>query len=278
MPRARIAVVVVVIVLVGIIGYAVVGYAFASTQVANADRSLHTVVSHKDSLNSTFMDIGGLFNGLFSSSTTNPTPSRARIDLFMANARVAGTTVDQDDASLVSARAQLHSREWLTAFSRADLDQEAARTDHARKGLSNARSIAADYVKDGEFFQAFADVSVDFDAFITQVEGRDISGAKASLPNLKMRLDKALQLSKAPGLPGEIHSLMFDFQTLAADYGTLLDALAANDKQAIVRAGKSVEGDGTKLSAYDLTKVDIFAYYKPRVDAFNSEMAKATAA
>jgi hypothetical protein len=271
---------VVVIVLGGIIGYGVVGFAYASTRVANADRSLNTVTSHQNNLNSTFKDIDTQFNGLSSNSAFNPKESRTLIDKFVANAKSAVTLVDQDDASLSSARGGLATQQWLTTLSRSGLDKEAARIDHARKALSNAKSIAADYVRDGEFLQAFLDTLVDFDAVLTQSGSGDIAAAKASLPKLKADVDNAVRLSTAPGLPSEVHSLMVDLETLVADFGKLLDALAANDNAAIVSAGKSVEADGTKIGAYDFTKIgsDLSAYYKPRVDAFNSELAKATAA
>lgn len=274
------AVVVAVIVLVGIIGYAVVGFAYTSTRIASADRSLNAVISHKNNLNSTFKDIDKQFNGLSSSSTFNPTQSRVAVDQFIAKAKAARTMADEDDASLVSARAGLEAQKWLTAFSRNGLDRESARIDHARKALSNARSIALDYAKDGEFFQAFLDSLLDLDGTLTLSSNGDTAGAKATLPKLKTHVDSALQLSTAPGLPSEVHTLMVDFETLVADFGTLLDALAANDSPAIVTAGRAVSADGTKIGSYDFTKMglDIDAYYKPLVDAFNSEMTKATSA
>jgi hypothetical protein len=277
---AIVAVVVVVIVLAGIIGYAVAGFAYASTRVANADRSLNTVVSHQNTLNSTFKDIDKQFNGLSTNSTFNPTQTRTVIEKFIANAKSAGVTVNQDDASLVSARAGLSTQQWLTAFSRSGLDREAARIDHARKALSHARSIADDYVRDGEFFQSFLDSMVDLDSFLNTSASGDFTAAKAVLPNMKTHVDYTLLLSTAPGLPADIHNLMVDLQTLVADFGKLIDALIANDSAAIVVAGKSVEADGTKIGAYDFTKIglEVDAYYQPRVDAFNSEMAKATSA
>lgn len=280
MRSALVAVVVVIIVLVGIIGYAVVGLAYTSTRVATADRSLNTVVSHQNTLNSTFKDINKQFNGLSSNSTFNPTQSRTAIDKFVLNAIAAGTMVDKDDASLVSARASLEAQKWLTALNRSGLDREAARIDHARKALLNAKSVAADYVKDGEFFQAFLDSLLDLDGVLTQSSNGDIAGAKAGLPKLKTDVDNGLQLSMAPGLPNEVHSLMLDFVTLVVDFGKLLDAVAANDNAKIVTAGRAVEADGTKIGSYDFAKIgtDIDAYYKPRLDTFNSEMAKATAA
>jgi hypothetical protein len=96
---------------------------------------------------------------------------------------------------------------------------------------------------------------------------------------MKTHVDKALQLSTAPGLPKELHDLMVDFQSLVADFGKLLDAAAAGDLNSITAAEALVEKDANKISAYDFNKIgmEIDDFYKPLVDAFNAEMAKATA-
>jgi hypothetical protein len=277
--RTIIAIVIVVIVVIGIIGYAVAGFAYASTRVAGANRSLNTVVSHQNSLNTTFKDLDTKFSGLNSSSTFDPKAAHALIDQFVANATAAGTAVDQDDASLISARASLDEQNWLTALSKGSLDKEAQRIDHARKGLSSARTIAADYVQDGQFLQSFLDAATDLDTLGTQSANADLAAAKATLVTMKSHVDKALQLSTAPGLPTELHDLMVDFQSLVADFGKLLDAAAAGDNNAITSSEQAVEKDATKISGYNFDQIstEIDAYYKPLVDTFNSEMQKATA-
>jgi hypothetical protein len=277
--RIIVAVVIIAIVLIGIIGYAVAGFAYASTRVGNADRVLNTVISHQNSLNTTFKDIDTKFNGLSGSSSFDPKQARILVDQFVANAQSAGTTVDQDDASLVSARANLSQQQWLTVFSRGSLDQETARIDHARTALSDAKTVAADYVQDGQFLQAFLDAAADLDTFGTQSATADLAGARATLTTMKTHVEKALQLSTAPGLPSELHDLMVDFASLVTDFGKLLDAAAAGDNAAITSAETSVQTDANKLGAYNFDTIgtEIDTFYKPMVDGFNSEMAKATA-
>ena len=277
--RTIIAVVVIVIVLIGIIGYAAAGYAYATTRVAVADTSLNTVISHQNSLNTTFKDINTKFNGLSSTAASDPKQARTLIDQFVANARTAGTTVDKDDSSLVSARASLKEQQWLTVVSRGNLDQEAARIGHARKALAQAKMIAGDYVQDGEFIQAYLDAMVDLDTFVTQSATADLPGAKVTLASLSTHVDKALQLSTAPGLPSELHNLLVDFQALVGDFGKLLDAVAANNDKAIISAEAKVNADADKIATYNLDQIStqIYAYYQPLVEVFNSEMAKATA-
>ena len=277
--RTVIVIVVVAIVVIGIIGYAVTGFAYASSRVAGANRSLNTVVSHQNSLNTTFKDIDTKFSGLNSSATFDPKAARTLVDQFVASATSAGTSVAQDDASLVTARASLGEQTWLTALTKSMLDKETQRIDHARKGLASAKMIAADYVQDGQFLQSFLDAAGDLDTLGTESANADLAAAKTTLATMKTHVDKALQLATAPGLPVELHDLMVDFQALAADFGTLLDAAAGGDNNAITTSEQAVEKDATKIGAYDFTKIstEIDAYYRPLVDTFNSEMQKATA-
>jgi hypothetical protein len=277
--RTIIAVVIIAIVVIGIIGYAFVGFAYTAGRIASADKSLNTVVSHQNSLNSTFKDIDTKVSGLNSSSNADLTQTRALYVQFVANARSTGTTVDLDDASLVSAKQSLSEQQWLALFSRPSLDKEAARIDHARKGLAIAKTVAGDYVQVGEFFQAVIDAEVDLQSFSTQVATADFTSAKTTLTTMKAHVDTAQQRSSAPGLPSQLHDVVVDLGTLVTDFGKLVDAGIANDDTAILNAEKSVETDANKLSSYnyDQIQTDIGAYYQPLIASFNSEMAQATA-
>jgi hypothetical protein len=271
--------VILVIVVVGIIGYAVAGFAYASTRNAAADKSLNTVISHQNSLNTTFKDINTKFSSLNSGSTFDPVQAKALMSQFVANAQATGVTVDQDDASLVAARSGLDDQQWLTVFSHGSLDREKARIDHARTALADAKTVAADYVQDGLFLESFIDAAADLDTLGTQASSADLTGARTTLTTMKTHVDKALQLSTAPGLPTELHSLMVDFETLVTDFGKLLDAAASGNVTAITSSEKAAEADANKIATYNFDTIgtQIDAFYKPLLDGFNSEMAKATA-
>ena len=273
-----VAVVVIVIVLIGIIGYAVSGLAYAATRISNADRTLNTVVSHQNELNATFMDIDTRFSALGTSSTFNPQQARTLVDQFVSSAQAAGKTVDEDDASLMTASAQLSAQQWLTMVSRSNVDKESKRIAHARKALVSAKTVAADYVLDGQFMQAFLDTVVDLDNLSKASATGDLAAAKTTLTGMKTHVDKALQLSTAPGLPPELHDLMVDFQTLVSDFGKLIDAAGANDSAAVSAYFKAVNDDASKLSRYSFDDMSgkINAFYKPLIDAYNLEMAAAT--
>ncbi len=278
--RTIIAIVIIAIVVIGIISYAVAGFAYTSTRLANADKSLNTVISHQNSLNTTFKDMDTKFNGLSNTASFDPTAAHTLFDQFVALMKAAGTTIDQDDQSLISANDSLNQKSWLTTFTRTSLDKEAARIDHARKGLAIAKTVAGDYVLDGEFIQAFLDAAADLDTLGTQSANADVASAKLTLTAMRTHVAKALQLSTGPGLPAELHELMVDFGTLVTDFGKLLEAAAAGDNTAVTSAEMRVEADANKIGKYDFTKIgtEIDTFYKPLVDSFNSEMARASAA
>ena len=274
-----IAAVIIVIVLIGIIGYAVTGLAYAQTRVGNANKTLNAVISHQNSLNNTFTDLNSKFNSLSSGTTFDPLQARQLFDQFVANEKAAGVTDDQDQASLVSTKASLTAPSWLTLVSRPSLSTEAAKIDHARKAVSIAKSTTEGYVQDGQFFQSYFDTQIDLQMFSTQVASADLAGAKTTLTTMKGHVDTGLQLSSAPGLPADLHSVMVDLGTLVADFGKLLDAAAANDDTAITNADNAVQADANKLGTYNVDKImaEIGAYYKPMFDEIDSEMAKAAA-
>jgi hypothetical protein len=270
------AVVLIVIVAVGIIGYAVTGLAYAQTRVGNADKTLNSVISHQNNLNNTFADLNTKFNGL-SSATTDPLQARQLFDQFVANEKAAGVTDLQDQASLVSTKATLTERSWLTLIAQSSLDKEAARIDHAVKAVSTAKTTTDGYVQDGQFFQSYFDAQIDAEMFNTQVASADLSAAKTTLTTMKGHVDTGLKLSSAPGLPADLHSAMVDLGTLVTDFGKLLDAAGASDYTAITNAENAVQADANKVGTYDLNKIlaNINAYYAPMFDEINAEMAKA---
>ncbi len=270
--------VILAIVMIAIIGYAVVGFAYASSRVASAHSRLNTVVSHQNSLNTTFKDIDTKFGSLNSSAAFDPVQAKTLLSQFVANAQATGVTVGNDDTSLVTARSGLGEQQWLTVLSRSSLDSEKARIDHARAALANAKTVAADYAQDGLFLEAFIDAASDLNMLGTQAANADVSGARTTLTTMKTHVDKALQLSTAPGLPPELHSLMVDFESLVTDFGKVVDAAASGNNAALTGAESAAQGDASKLSSYNFDTIgtQIDAFYKPLIDGFNSEMAKAT--
>ena len=278
MHRKQIKLVVLGILILGIIGYAGTGIVYAGVLVANSDRTISTVVSHQNSLNTSFTEISSQLSALSTSSTFNAQAAITLVDESVSNSELATRTINQDDASLMSAEARLAASPWLTAIGRTNLDRESARIRHARNALAAARAIAADEVLDGHFWHSLYTALGDLDTLSRQSSAGDLTSARSTLAMMQTHVNQAIQQSTAPGLPADLHDLMVDLQTFVTDYGKQLDAQLAGDTASVAAYQSSVNSDLTKLGAYDVDKIgtEIDAFYKPIIDRFNSEMAAAT--
>ncbi len=271
--------VVVAVLVVGVIGYAAVGFVYATTRISSADHTLNTVISHQNTLNATFKGIDSQLATLTNNATFNAVQARTLIDQSVIDSQHAVTTVDEDDSSLAAAAQSLQTQRWLTTFSRPSLDHESDRIAHARKALAKARVVASDTVQDARFWQSLFDVLADLDTMTNQISSYDLAGAGTTLTAMKSHVAQANQRASAPGLPSELQSLTVDMQTLVADFGKMLAAAQAGNDSGVSTAEAAVQADLSKISAYDFDKIraEIDAFYKPLLDGFNSEMAAATA-
>lgn len=264
---------------IAIILYAGSGIVYTGILASSAERTLNNVVSHQNSLNTSFNAIENEVTALNGSGTFNPQQEVALVDRSVANSQAAMQTINQDDASLQSVDGELNGSRWLTLVGRSAIDRESARIAHGRNALAAARAIAADEVLDGQFWHSLYTLLGDVDLLSNQSAAGDLTSAKSTLATMKIDVDQAVQRSSAPGLPVDLHNLMVDLQTFIGDFGKQLDAQVAGDDASVARYQASLDADRAKLAAYDVHKIGnaIDAFYKPLIDRFNSEIAAATA-
>lgn len=278
MKRRRIEIGVIAVLIIAIIGYAGAGLAVSAIRVANAERTLNAVVSHQNTLNSTFSDINTQLSALSGSTAFNPEQAIVLVDKSVSNSELATKTINADEASLKDASSQLGTLPWLTFVGKNSLDRESTRLNHARNALGAARTVAADEAADGRFWHSLYAVLADLTTLNTQSGGGDLTGAQTTLGTMKTDIAQALQLSSSPGLPSDLHSLVTDMQTLMDDYGKQLTAKLAGDDATVTAYQANLDADLQKIGAYDFNKIgaDINAFYLPLIDRYNKEIAAAT--
>lgn len=264
--------------IIGIILYAGGGIVYAGALTSSAEHTLNTVVSHQNSLNTSFNAIDSEVTALGGSGTFDPKQAVTLVDKSVANSQVATQTINQDDSSLASVQGQLVSSRWLTVLGRSTIDRETARVAHARSALAAARLIAADQVVDGQFWHSLYTSLGELDTLNNQSGSGDLTSAKATLTKMQADVSNAVQESTAPGLPPDLHSLMVDLQTFASDFGKQIDAQIAGDDATVAQLQSNLDSDRNKLSTYNVDKIgsDIDAFYRPMIERFNSEIAAAT--
>jgi hypothetical protein len=274
--------IVVVVIIAAVGGYVVAGVAFAQTKLNNAHSAYNKVVDHQNSLTETVNNAKEQLTGSDvsgSSTATSIQGFKTTIAGLVAKSQEAQSQIATDDASLASADAGLKENQWLTVLSRSQLDKESAKIGHERKALAAAKVLTADYVEIGNFYEAFADVFIDFDALATKAQGHDVSGAAAASDKLKTDTTKAISLDKAPGLPAEVDTLLHNVQNIGTDFTSLINAAAQGNDAGVTAAENALQADVAKVEAFDATKADseINAYYQPLIDSYNSEVDKANA-
>ena len=272
-------VVIAAVVVVAVIGYGVAGFAFAQSRLDAARNTYNAVVSHQNTITDEFNSFDSKVTGVnvTSASAADLKTNQDAYALLVAQSRAAQPTITSDNASLATAQAGLRQNSWLTVFNRSSLDQASSKIDHERKALASAKTITGDLVQLGTFYQQFYTSLLDLDTLDMKTQANDLPGAATAITALKSDIDKAIQLATAPGLPPEMKLFLTDFQTLAGDFGKLLNAAISGDANGANAGVASVKADLVKIESYDFDKMStaIKGFYQPLIDSFNSEVAKA---
>lgn len=278
MSRRHIELVVIGVLTIAIILYAGTSIVYGGALAGNAERTLNTVVSHQNTLNTAFNQIDSEVTALNGSGTFNPQQEVGLVDRSIANSQLALKLLDRDDSALTVVERDLNGTRWLTAVGHNSVDRESARITHAHNALAAARTIASDEVLDGQFWHSLYSSLADLDKLNGQATGGDLAAAKATLASMKTDVDQAVQLSTAPGLPVDLHNLVVDLQAFVGDYGKQLDAQIAGDDATVAALKGALDSDRAQLSTYDIDRIGkaIDAFYKPLIDRYNSEIAAAT--
>jgi hypothetical protein len=286
-PPRNLRMIVAILVIVGVvaaalIGYGVVGYAYAASRISNADSALNSVIDHENAISKATDDAMTALSGVNVTSTTTVAElqkARTSADTLVTSSQNALPTVAADDASLVSAGDKLNEQQWLMVISRDRVNKESDRLTHARKAVADQKAIMTDYAQLGQFFQAFLDENVDLLTIGDKANANDLTGAVAASTQLKTDAAKALPLAGAAGLPAEVHQYQVDLEALATDFVTFLNAAQAGDNSTAVSLSSKIKAEATAVDSHDWSKIggQIQDFYKPLIDDYNSEGHLATA-
>src|SRR5256714_2046129 len=202
-------IVAVIIVIVAVIGYAVAGYAYSQSRLNSARNAYNTVVGHENKLTDAINSLGTKLTGanVVNASTTDIKSDQTLVAQLISESQAAQAQIKTDDATLSSAESDLKSNQWLTVISKSDIDKMSTRNGRMRKALADGKTISADYVQIGAFYQAFLDMAADFDT-AGSASSSDLTALAAAIQKLKTDTAKAISLDKAPGLPPDIDAFL----------------------------------------------------------------------
>ena len=275
-PLLAIGLVVLLVILAGG-GYVVGGFVYANGKINSATSTYNTVVDHQNKLTE-------FFNTWNKDVNANDDPSKATAAALTQEKTLFGQLVTQsqaaqpqistDDDALAKADAGLRENSWLTALSKSSLDKESNQIGYARAALAIARTILADSIQYGTFWQALDQANIDGDALDKAITASDANAIVSALSQLKSDVSKAIGLDTAPGLPTDMDGYLKTLQSLANDVSNLLAAAQSGDQTAFDNALNAIDSDSAKLSGYDfsgmLTKAESF--YSDLIDKYNAQV------
>jgi hypothetical protein len=275
----RAEVIVISMLICGIIGYAGLGLALAGTRIADAEHTVNTVVSHQNTLNATFRGINIQLTALGTSASFDGPAAITLVATSVADAELASRTVSHDEASLSAADSGLHAQPWLTVVSNGAVERTTNRIGHARAALAIAHSLAADQIQDGRFWLALYGSLSDLGDLNKQRDAGDGPAARQALANMSTDVNQASSLAGTPRLPAELAALTTDLKKVVADYTRQLDAEAAGHYDAAAAISFDVSADMSQVAGFKVEGIaeKLDAFYRPRIDQYNQEIAAATA-
>lgn len=259
--------------LVGVMGYAVVGYTFASSRISDANGAISSAQSHRDYVNTT-LDLLDQQVGSFA-TLSDSRLGKSLSGQVVSESQGISATVGSNDQALAAARAHLNDQQWLTVISSGRLANQASRIDHARKAVATVKSAADDYALLGQFFQALFQCLIDWGTLEADAQNNDFIGAASADTMLQADVAKALAAStKAPALPQEYKDHLTALEAYATHVGAYFNARTSAAQDAAI---KLIDADVAKLNAIDFTgtTAKLRSYYQHYRDDFNAEMDKA---
>jgi len=258
-------------------GYALAGSSVASSRVSNAETALDSALSHEIDFAQSISTVTGGF-GSITSTTFDSKQFQTSATQFAQSTQNQAADIESESAQLDAAAAKLRDMQWLTLFNRGSLDHAFARIAHAKSALAAGKTVVADFVVDGQFFQAFATALVDVTNFAAATNANNNTAAISIVVLLKSDVEKALPLSAAPGLPAEVHQYLVTFDAVATDLQVGFNAALAGNKAAFDAATTKLNTDGAALDAIVMSNVDteVKAFYQPNVSTYRQELQLAS--
>jgi hypothetical protein len=225
--------------------------AMASGQIAAADQAVTSTVLHNAKVQAGFT---ALFVGN-TGSDLNATKAQAEKNAAGINAALS--VVQADEATLRGADTRLMILQFVAPPSGGAISSERARIKTALDGLKQADEALTAGSNQAKVMLPTYDAMVDFTKMYAAINKHDLVGAGAPYPDAQQKLQLAMSLDHAPGVPESLAKQISAFNDLV------------NNTEALVQAIQNKDAAGTKKYS-DLVKAGL-AQLTPLADALSPD-------
>ena len=241
--------------------------ALASSQIAGADQAVATAVIHQSKI-----DAG--FASFFApdSSATDLAGLKAQAVKDLQSIDNALAIVQADEAALRGADQRLVVLQFVAPPSGAAIAAERQRLKTALDGLKQADEALTAGSNQGKVMMPALDAMIDFTKMYAAIGKHDLAGAGAPYPDAQQKLQLAMSLDHAPGVPDALAKQISAFNDLVNNTESLVQAIANKDAAATKKYSDAVQAGLKTLTALEAAlpadyEVKTYAHLQKGYDA-----------
>jgi hypothetical protein len=216
----------------------------AAGQLSSARTALSTAVSHQQKV-----DAG--FTSFFAPDPTSGDYAvvKAQAEKEIQAENVGLALVQADEAAIKDADFRLSLLQWVALPSRGAIADERHRLGIALSGLAQADQGLTAAVNQGKVLLPVYDALIHFTKMQAALNKRDLATAGAHYPDAQQKVDLALSLAGAPGIPPGFTNALRAFNDLLNSAESLVQAIQNKDAAATKKYSDAVQAGLKNVSA-----------------------------
>jgi len=241
--------------------------ALASSQIAGGDQALATAIIHQSKV-----DAG--FASLFApdSKVTDLAAIKAQAVKDAQSVNGALAIVQADESDLRGVDQRLLVLQFVSPASGASIAGERQRLKTALDGLKQADEALTAGSNQAKVMLPVLDAMIDFTKMYAAIGKHDLAGAGAPYPDAQQKLELALSLDHAPGVPDALAKQLTAFNDLVNNTESLVQAISNKDAAATKKYSDAVQAGIKTLTALQAAlpadyEVKTFAHLQKGYDA-----------
>jgi hypothetical protein len=222
--------------------------AVASGQTTGATQTMRSAASHQDKIDAAFTQALTL-----RASPADPTAAKAQFDKLAKSFNDGLALVQSDEAALTSIDQRLAVLQWVTPSKSSSIADARHRLAAALNGLKQADQALTAAVNEIRVIQPYNDALIDYAKIGVALAKRDLVGAGAPYPDAQQKIEVAISLSHAAGLPPQIAKQVNSFSDVLTNTESLVQAIQAKDAAGIKKYTDARNAALTAMASPDET-------------------------
>jgi hypothetical protein len=218
--------------------------AIAAGQLSGAETALSATISHQSKVNAGF-------TSFFAPDSTSGDYAAVKIqaekEIQVENAAL--TLVQADAAALKDADLRLSLLQWVALPARGAIAEERLRLATGLNGLKQADQGLTAAANQGKVLLPVYDALISFTKMQAALNKKDLAGAGAHYPDAQQKVDMALSLANAPGIPPGFSRALTAFNDLLNNAESLVQAIQNKDAAGTKKYSDAVQAGLKNVSA-----------------------------